>query len=274
LRFEIWVLEFLFLDLSASEGVVSQTIQVLYSDAAVLAVNKPPGLAVHEAPGRGRSLLRELREQGMADLRPVHRLDKDVSGVLLLARSPEAARALERRWGEVEKTYFVLCHGAPPERTGVISAPILENQTGKPERLRRALAHYMKQHPAAQVPPLPAPKTSAVHPAGRSAQTAYKVIETFTPAQELPRFSWLEVRPRQGRMHQIRVHLAHIGCSIVGDKLYGTKEAEEAWGLGRLALHAGRLVFPNPAGPEERITVVAPLAEDLAAALERLRARR
>jgi 23S rRNA-/tRNA-specific pseudouridylate synthase len=252
----------------------SETIQVLYSDAAVLAVNKPAGLAVHEAPGPGGSLLRQLRAQGLEGLAPVHRLDKEASGALLLARSKEAARALERRWGEVEKTYSVLCHGAPPEPAGIISAPILENQTGKPERLRRALAYYLKQHPGAQLPPWPSPKTSGVHPAGRSAQTEYQVLETFALAQELPRLSLLAASPRQGRMHQIRVHLAYIGCPIVGDELYGTAEAEGAWGLGRLALHARRLVFPNPGKPGERITVVAPLAEDFSVALAYLRVRR
>jgi 23S rRNA-/tRNA-specific pseudouridylate synthase len=240
---------------------MSQKIQVLYSDAEWLAVNKPPGLAVHEAPGPGGSLLRELRAQGEKGLTPVHRLDKDASGVLLLARSKAAARALERRWGEVEKTYLALCHGTPPGPAGTINAPILENQTGKPERLKRALAHYAKQHPGALLPPLPRPKTSAVHPAGRSAQTDYRVLETFRLARESSCFSWLEVSPRQGRMHQIRVHLAHVGCPIVGDKLYGKEEAQGASTLSRLALHAAKLVFPKPArwfrGPSRRCSTAA-----------------
>jgi len=261
-------------------------IRILYSDVGLLAVNKPAGLAVHEAPGPARSLLRELRAQGLEGLTLVHRLDKEASGVLLLARSKEVARALERRWSEVEKTYLVLCHGTPPERAGMISAPILEHQTGKPERLRRALEHFRKQHPGTKPAPLPAPKTSAVHPAGRSAQTEYRVMEIFSvksagqqqaqprsaaPPRKPRRFSWLEVSPRQGRMHQIRVHLAQIGCPIVGDKLYGTKEAQRTWGVSRLALHAAKLVLPHPGRPGERISIVAPLAEDLAAALERLR---
>src|SRR5208283_5146775 len=112
-------------------------IAVLYSDAEIVVVDKPPGLAVHAAPGPGKSLLRELREQlGLSALVPVHRLDKDASGVLLLARTKEAAARLQRRWAEVVKTYLALCCGAPPAEQGVIDAPILENQTGKPERLR------------------------------------------------------------------------------------------------------------------------------------------
>jgi 23S rRNA-/tRNA-specific pseudouridylate synthase len=246
---------------------MSGKIQILYSSAELLAVNKPPGVAVHEAPGPGRSLLRRLREQGEAGLTPVHRLDKDASGVLLLARSKEAARALERRWSKVRKTYCALCHSVPPARAGVIAAPILENQTGKPERLKRALAYYARRHPGAKLPPLPAPKSSAVHPAGRVAQTDYKVGRSFARAGDRQLFSWLEVSPRQGRMHQIRVHLAHIGCPVVGDKLYGPKEERGAGIVGRLALHAARLVFPNPAKADEVVTVEAPLAEDLAAAL-------
>lgn len=181
-------------------------------------------------------MLRALRGQGLEGLLPVHRLDKDASGVLLLARSKAAARALERRWDEVEKTYLALAEGVPLGRRGVINAPILENQTGKPERLKRALEHYAAQHGETMVSPLPAPKTSAIHPAGRCAETRYRVSEEFALARSarprekgkrtqgqrsVVKWSWLELKPRQGRMHQIRVHLAYIGCPLVGDALYG-----------------------------------------------------
>jgi 23S rRNA pseudouridine1911/1915/1917 synthase len=245
-------------------------IEILYSDEAVVAANKPPGLSVHEAPGPGSSVLRELREQhGLAGLTPVHRLDKDASGVLLLARTRDAARALERAWGTVEKTYLALCEGVPAEQRGVIDAPILENQTGKPERLARALRYYGQQNPGVEAPPLPPPKTSAVHPAGRAAQTEYRVVERFS-GKESAALSLLEVTPRQGRMHQIRVHLAHIGCPIAGDALYGSRRAGIC---ARLALHAAKLVFPNPAKPAERVTVEAALPADLREVLEKIRAK-
>lgn len=261
-------------------------IHILYSDASLVAVNKPPGLAVHAAPGPGSSILRELRAQGLNGLIPVHRLDKDASGVLLLARSKDVARALEQRWDEVEKTYLALCHGIPLGCAGVISAPILENQTSKPERLRRALRYFARQHRSAKPPPPPAPRTSAVHPAGRGAQTEYRVIEAFAAKEAGDRksmgargrhgsrrdtWSWLEVLPRQGRMHQIRVHLAHIGCPIVGDGLYGRPSNRDDYGLTRMALHAAKLVFPHPSKSSERLTVEAPMAEDLAIAVERIR---
>ncbi|MCY3018198.1 MAG: RluA family pseudouridine synthase [Planctomycetota bacterium] len=282
----------------------TRPIQVLYSDSAVVAVNKPPGLPVHEAPGPGGSVLRALRLQhGLSGLTPAHRLDKDASGVLLLARTKKAARALERQWQTVEKTYLALCEGIPSADAGLVDAPILEHQTGKPERLRNALRFFSELNPGVTVPPPPPPKTSAVHPAGRSAQTEYRVIEAFGRGQsaggigsggaggpkerkEARGWSWLEVRPRQGRMHQIRVHLARIGCPIVGDRLYGVQSSVSGtrpgrhggsgprpagFGLGRLALHAAKLVFPNPNKPGKRLTVEAPMADDLAALLERLR---
>jgi len=249
------------------------TIQILYADAAFIAVNKPPGVAVHAAPGPGSSVLRQLREQhALSGLTPVHRLDKDASGVLLLARSEKAASALQRRWDEVEKTYVALCRGVPPAPAGVIDARILEHQTGKPERLARAVRYYTEKHPGRELPPLPAPKTSAVHPAGRPAQTEYRVVEAFGQT-----CAWLEVRPRQGRMHQIRVHLAHLGCPIIGDGLYGARDSQPERPCGvvafeRLALHAAKLVFPDPSNASARVTVEAPLPADLAALLDQLRA--
>jgi 23S rRNA-/tRNA-specific pseudouridylate synthase len=259
-------------------------IQILYSDAALVAVNKPPGLSVHDAPGPGSSILRELRaEHSLTGLVPVHRLDKDASGVLLLARSKDAARALERRWDEVEKTYLAVCGGMPLGRAGVISAPILENQTGKPERLERALRSFAKLQPGVKVPPVPAPKTSGVHPAGRQAQTEYRVLEVFVRpkprsatarrAQQRQYLSVVEVRPRQGRMHQIRVHLAHIGCPIIGDALYDKQSNGTECGIERLALHAAKLVFPHPSEPDKRVTIEAPLPDDIGAVWNALKKR-
>lgn len=206
-------------------------MQILFHAHGLLAVDKPSGMAVHEAPGPGGSVLRELREvHGFPELTPVHRLDKGASGVLLFAESKALAAEVQREWGRAEKVYVALCEGVPEKSEGMIDAPILENQTGKPERLRNALRYFEKTHPGEAVPPVPAPKTSGVHPAGRGSQTEYRVLNARGDV------SLIEVRPRQGRMHQIRVHLAQIGCPIVGDGIYGRGKIEV-----RMMLHAAEL---------------------------------
>lgn len=247
-------------------------MEILFQDEAVVAVLKPSGLSVHDAPGPGGSLLRALREENaLVGLSPVHRLDKDVSGVLLLARDRAAARALERRWGEVEKTYLALCEGVPSPEVGTIDAPILEHQTGKPHRLESALRKFREANPGVELPPLPAPKTSAVHPAGRPSRTRYRVIEAFGSA-----WSLVEVQPEQGRMHQLRVHLKHLGTPLAVDPLYGHRRqllfgAERRVGLARVSLHAARLSFPHPHESARKVTVEAPMPADLAEAIEHLR---
>jgi 23S rRNA-/tRNA-specific pseudouridylate synthase len=176
---------------------------------------------------------------------------------------------LQKNWDSVEKCYRALCAGIPASRSGVIDAPILENQTGKPERLENALKYFRKANPDVEVPPIPAPKTSAVHPAGRSSQSAYRVLEAFdTPRGK---FAWLEMRPQQGRMHQIRVHLAHMGCPLAVDRLYG-KPISDFPPLARMPLHAAKLKIEWPVGSGTSLELVAPLPVDLYAALESLRA--
>jgi 23S rRNA-/tRNA-specific pseudouridylate synthase len=247
-------------------------IDILFSDNDLVAINKPPALAVHEAPGKGSSVLRELREQhGLNDLTLVHRLDKDASGVLLLAKSKKIASEIQNRWSEVEKTYLAICNGAPPEESGVIDAPILENQTGKPERLASALRYYKEQNPGVEIPTLPEPKTSAVHPAGRPAQTEYRAIEPLRNAYGL--FSLLEVKPRQGRMHQIRVHLKHIGCGLMFDSLYGSMLGPTFMfeDKPRMPLHASRLSIPDPRDEKKRIMIDAPLPKDFSELLNALK---
>ena len=247
-------------------------IEILYQDDDLVAINKPPSLAVHEAPGKGSSVLRELREQhGFSGLTPVHRLDKDASGVLLLARSKEITSQIQRHWDEVEKTYLALCNGAPPEESGLIEAPILENQTGKPERLASALRYYKEQNPGVEIPPLPEPKTSAVHPAGRPAQTEYRALEALRNAYGV--FSLLEVKPRQGRMHQIRVHLKHIGCGLMFDPLYGSMHGPTFMfeDKPRMPLHASRLSIPDPRDEKKRIVIDAPLPKDFSELLNALK---
>ena len=254
-------------------------ITFLYQDDALVAVSKPVGLVVHEAPGPGPSLLRVLREaHGLDGLKLVHRLDKDVSGVLLLGKSKAAAAALQAQWNTVVKTYVALCEGAPELNEGLIDAPILEHQTGRPSRMKTALYWWRDKFPNAEMPSPPPPKTSAVHPAGRTSQTRYRVKERFHAAERA--WSFLELSPVQGRMHQIRVHLQHAGWPLAVDKLYGRRTVLQTADLGRegegvlltrVPLHAARLEFPHPLESGRRIAVEAPMPEDFTLVLELLR---
>lgn len=259
-------------------------MDLLYEDDLLIAISKPPGVSVHEAPGPGTSLLRFLRERhGFADLRPVHRLDKGVSGVLLLAKNRESARWLERHWSEVQKSYLALCEGVPAAHEGQVDAPILEHQTGKPYRMTRAIDAFREQSPGAKCPPPPPPKTSAVHPAGRPACTRYRLLEhgrvgSGTPlsATGIEAWSVLEVRPEQGRMHQLRVHLAHLGTPLLVDPLYGRRAELSGSGaampvLARVSLHAAKLTFPHPSQNGQMITIEALLPEDLSTVIASLR---
>jgi 23S rRNA-/tRNA-specific pseudouridylate synthase len=240
-------------------------MQILLNTADFVAVNKPPGISVHEAPGPGGNVLRELRQQlNATELTPVHRLDKDASGVLLFAKNKKAASDLQKAWDKVAKTYIALCESVPPQTSGVIDAPILENQTGKPERLKNALKYFKEKNPGVEISALPEPKTSAVHPAGRSAQTNYRVLQKIDRNGQ--KLCLLEVTPNQGRMHQIRVHLAHIGCPIVNDKLYNSQSTAPL-SIQRLALHAWKLNFPDCQSEGKVISVEAPVAEDIKAAI-------
>jgi 23S rRNA-/tRNA-specific pseudouridylate synthase len=251
-------------------------MQILFSNQFFVAIQKPPGIAVHGAPGPGRSLVSDLRdEMKLPDLTPVHRLDKDASGVLLFARGAESAAALQKHWANVSKEYWVLCEGVPAEPEGVIDALLLENPSDKPERMNGAVKYFQTQNPGVELPPLPAPKTCAVHPAGRASQTKYSVRESFGG-----KWSLLAVQPQQGRMHQIRVHLTHAGCPLAVDSLYGKRASLTARDLGgatedvvlaRMPLHAAKLTIPAIPFVTPALKLEAPLPDDLQRALEVLR---
>jgi len=220
-------------------------LDVIYEDAGLLAVNKPAGMTVHPGPGHPASTLvnailahcRDLSGVGGV-LRPgiVHRLDRDTSGVILVAKDDAAHHALARQLKErtVEKTYLALVEGTPKPPEGVIEAPL-----GRHPRHRQRVA---------------------VVAGGREAVTAYRVVERFAG------MSLLEVRPKTGRTHQIRVHLAAIGHPIVGDRVYGKPSPLVA----RQFLHAWRIAFAHPR-TGERMELEAPLPADLQEALRRLR---
>lgn len=223
-------------------------VRVLPSPAGAeryLGVDKPAGRAVH---GRG-GLLAELRAAHGSGLALVHRLDKETSGVLLLATDAEALRAAHAAWAsDVTKTYLARTRGVPWPREGVVDAPLLEHRTSRPDLLRRALTaaygkaragHLLLGHTVRAIPGVPAPGRTAVHPAGRPARTRYRVVEAESAT------ALVELVPEQGRMHQLRVHLLALGTPLFGDPAY---DAARRSGDPAPWLRAVRLSWRNPPG--------------------------
>ena len=248
-------------DRSRPGGELALELPVLYEDADVAVVDKPPGMVCHPSSTvRGGTLSERLTErygplpslQGDERGGIVHRLDADTSGVLVAARTEPAARALldafrERR---VEKRYLALVHGDPRFESDWIEAPI-----GRSARHSQRMAVVPEGE-------------------GREAATFYEVVERFGD------WALVSCRPVTGRTHQIRVHLSHVGMPLVGDRLYrGSSRRhfpplpEGAPDLARHALHASSLAFPHPT-TGERCAFEAELAHDVAALAAWLRARR
>lgn len=220
-------------------------VKIAYEDEHLLVISKPAGLVAHPAGGHPtgtlvNALLALNRPLGQLDpKRPgiVHRLDKDTSGLLLVAKDDATQRRLRDglKARMIERRYLALVRGTPAAMTGTIEAPIARDPK------RRSLM--------------------AVAPGGRGAVTHYRVVASRA------RVALLDVKLETGRTHQIRVHLAHIGHPVLGDRVYGgTSQLSSALGLDRPFLHAWRLTFPTAEGEVE---VVDELPEDLTAALER-----
>lgn len=220
-------------------------LRIVYEDEQLVVVDKPAGLVVHPAPGHSSgTLVHGLLAHDVAggDVeRPgiVHRLDRDTSGLMVVARSEEAHRRLQGlvRRRLLERHYSALVVGRPRSRRGRIEASIGRDR-------RDPFRHSLDTDTP------------------RDAVTHFEVVEL------LPRHSLLDVKLETGRTHQIRVHLAAIDLPVAGDPVYG--RAREL-GLERQFLHAGRLAFPHPF-TGERVEVESPLPQDLTLALERGRA--
>jgi 23S rRNA pseudouridine1911/1915/1917 synthase len=220
-------------------------IPVVWEDEHVLVVDKPAGVVVHPAGGHVSGTLAHgllaLDAAGGDEERPgiVHRLDRDTSGLLVVARSDAAHAKLQEliRRREVERRYVALVRGRPRSRSGRIRAAIGRDRT---DRTRHSL--------------------DTATP--REAVTWFEVLEL------LPEHALLEMRLETGRTHQIRVHLEAIDLPVAGDPVYGVGGD---LGLERQFLHAARLAFTHPFSGE-RVEVESPLPADLAAALERARA--
>jgi len=218
---------------------------VLYRDAWVLALNKPPGLATQGGTGVRHSvdgLAEGLRFGAPARPRLVHRLDKDTSGVLILGRSAAAADALARafRGQAAHKVYWALIAGHLKPRAGRIDRPIAKLKRGGGEKM-------------------------APDPEGKTAQTAYATIATTRSG-----VSWVALSPLTGRTHQLRVHMADLGTPILGDGKYGGRAAfPETVPVDQLQLHAREIAVPHPEdGTTLRLT--APLPAAMAATFEAL----
>ena len=227
----------------APEGNI--TLTIVYEDDDLIVVDKPAGLVVHPAPGHVsgtlvNALLAHVPGLSTAagDERPgiVHRLDKDTSGLIVVAKHERARRSLAEQLHdrEMDKRYVALVDGAPASESGTVEAPI-----GRDPR-----------HP----------QRMAVIASGRDAVTHFRVAERYR------RHTLLECKPVSGRTHQIRVHLASIGCPVAGDQTYGRKPPSLP--LDRHFLHAGRLTLRLLDGTSR--TFEAPLPVELAEVLRRI----
>lgn len=226
-------------------------LDIVYEDEALLVINKPRGMVVHPAPGNERGTLVNAvlyhskgRLSGInGALRPgiVHRIDKDTTGLLVVAKTNEAHAALSAELSDrtLSREYYALVHGSIKEDEGTVCAPIARSESDRK-------------------------KMAAVKKGGREAVTDYFTLERFG------HYTLVRCKLHTGRTHQIRVHMRHIGHPIVGDKTYGVKKEE--FNLEGQLLHAGKIGFKHPETGEEMV-FTAPLPEDFAHILDILRTK-
>jgi len=186
--------------------------EILLNDESLIVAVKPTGLlSVNRDNERSQTFIGKLSEFLDQRLYIVHRLDREVSGLMIFAKSPKIAKALEESWGENEKIYYAIVEGEPQKPQGTIESWLMENA---------ALRVYSAET-----------STGARH-----AVTHYRVLK------KVKNYTLVEVRLETGRKHQIRVHLSDLGCPIAGDKKYGARTDP----YRRIALHATRLSFKHP----------------------------
>lgn len=215
-------------------------LEILYEDEDIIAVNKPPSMVVHPAPGAytgtfANALMhhcKELNPKDFEELRPgiVHRLDKDTSGVIIAAKTLLAHQKLTAQFASrnIEKLYLAICCGTPPE--GEFSAPI-------------------KRHPIKR-------KLMTVHEEGKEAITVFKVLGKSDG------LAAISCKLITGRTHQIRIHLKHLKCPVLGDCTYGSEHLNQKWGANRQLLHAHKLKISHPIS-EIPIELTAPIPTDM-----------
>lgn len=231
---------------------------VIYEDDSVIVFDKPSGLLI--APDRWdktrENLMDLIHEKISREIFNVHRIDKDTSGIILCSKNKRVLDFLSGQFQSktVRKEYIAITFGVPAEQKGLIDIPLAEDEEN-PGRMK------------------------ARRKDGKPSETEYEVIEGFRA------FSLVLAKPRTGRTHQIRVHLAHIGCPVLNDPFYGDGKSlylsdikrgykrtgeEERPLIGRLALHASRIVFQHPETKQE-LEVSSPLPHDFDVALKYLR---
>ncbi len=220
---------------------------ILLEDAALLAIHKPAGVAVHGGSGVSFGVIEQLRaaRPGAPLLELVHRLDRETSGILLIAKKRSALKALQEQFRDREtgKTYLAAVKGAWPQRLKVLDAPLVKYLLPDGERRVR--------------------QTHRDDPDGMKSVTLVKPLGEFEVLGQ--GFTLLAVTIKTGRTHQIRVHLASAGHPIAGDDKYGDFELNrrlQATGLKRMFLHAWKLQFMHPAQAQS-VELVAPLPEEL-----------
>jgi len=220
--------------------------RVVYEDDDLLVINKPAGIAVHGGSGLSFGLIESLRQLRPQDrhLELVHRLDRDTSGLIMVARRPAVLRELHRqlREDEVDKRYLALVAGSWPKSLRVVEAPLEKNVLQSGERMVR------------------------VSREGKRSVTEFSIVERFQRA------TLVEARPVTGRTHQIRVHARHAGFPLLGDPKYSDEAGERLaaeLGLQRLFLHARSLTLTLPSGT--RLSLEAALDPDLENILDKLR---
>lgn len=219
-------------------------LETLYEDGDIKVVNKPANMLVHPTSSHQSepTVVDAIRAETTDDdaVRPgiVHRLDRNTSGLIILAKSKPAKEYMQRQFAErkVQKTYLALVIGHLNNPKAIIKVPLGRS----------------KNHPLKRV----------ADPEGKTAETAYTVLES------IGNYDLVEARPATGRTHQLRAHFAHLGHPIAGDKLYG---ADALLRLGRYFLHAAKLEFNAPNGTH--VDVEVPLPKELEAALQKIRSR-
>ncbi len=223
-------------------------LDIVYEDQDLIVINKPRGMVVHPAPGNWNGTLVNAlmyhcgdRLSGInGEIRPgiVHRIDKDTSGLLVVAKCDRAHQSLAAQIAEhsVVRRYYAVVYGSLPEDHGTVHAAIARHRTDR--------------------------KKMAVSPDGRDAITHYEVLEHYRG------FTYASFLLETGRTHQIRVHMNHIGHPILGDPVYGPKL--DKWKLNGQCLHAGELTLTHPTSGK-RMVFTAPLPEYFNAVLKRLR---
>jgi 23S rRNA pseudouridine955/2504/2580 synthase len=220
--------------------------RIIYEDDRLLVINKPSGLAVHGGSGLSFGLIESLRQLRPDDryLELVHRLDRDTSGVIMIARRPAILRELHRQLREdkIDKRYMALVAGSWPKSLRIVDAPLEKNVLQSGERMVRV------------------------------AKEGKRSITEFSIQERLPGVTLIEAKPITGRTHQIRVHARHAGYPLLGDAKYSderTTSVCQSLGLQRLFLHARSLRISLPeTGP---LNLEAPLDPDLEVILDKLR---